>query len=525
MILVCSCLAALGAEPPIMGWSSWNTYRVNISDTLIMKQADALVKSGLMDAGYRYVNIDDGYFGGRDSVTGRLIFHPQRFPHGLKPVVEHIHSLGLKAGIYSDAGENTCGNFWDKDTLGRNVGLYGHEETDCRMLFDELGFDFIKVDFCGGDAKQNSTGLSLDPEERYRSIRSSIDRYGRKDVTMNVCRWAYPGTWVREVASSWRTTGDISSSWRSVKGIIAENLYLSAYACAGHYNDMDMLEVGRGMSDEEDRTHIAMWCMMRSPLLIGCDLTTLRPETLELLTNADLIALNQDTAGEQAYVAERTNGGYILTRDVERRGGLSRAVAMYNPTDSAVTMSVCPRDIELGGSISARDLTMQQDMGYIADSLRATVPAHGTRVFRLTGSERLPRTRYEAETAFIPTYQELVNPIAAGTGYYREDVRCSGGMCATNLGGSGDNRLIWESVECPADGVYAITIRSLSDEPREYSVEVDGEVVRNASTLGTGAPEESVTEITLKRGRHRIAVLNDTAPMPDMDCMYVRWQH
>ena len=199
-----TCLAA--TDTPTMGWSSWNTYRVNISDSLIMRQADALVKTGLDSAGYRYINIDDGYFGGRDSVSGQLKFHPQRFPNGLKPVVDHIHSLGLKAGIYSDAGMNTCGHFWDKDSLGQNVGLYGHDDTDCAMMFGVLGFDFIKVDFCGGDARQNQQKLDLDPEKRYREIRAAIDRTGRKDVRLNVCRWNYPGTWVSEVASSWRTT-------------------------------------------------------------------------------------------------------------------------------------------------------------------------------------------------------------------------------------------------------------------------------------------------------------------------------
>ena len=137
-------------DPPTMGWSSWNTYRVNISDKLIMKQADAMSRNGLKEVGYKYINIDDGYFGGRDA-SGELITHPVRFPNGLKQTVDHIHALGFKAGIYSDAGRNTCGSFWDKDSLGINVGFYGHDRQDADYFFKEIGFDFIKIDFCGGD--------------------------------------------------------------------------------------------------------------------------------------------------------------------------------------------------------------------------------------------------------------------------------------------------------------------------------------------------------------------------------------
>ena len=271
-------------DPPTMGWSSWNTYRVNISDKLIMKQADAMSRNGLKEVGYKYINIDDGYFGGRDA-SGELITHPVRFPNGLKQTVDHIHALGFKAGIYSDAGRNTCGSFWDKDSLGINVGFYGHDRQDADYFFKEIGFDFIKIDFCGGDAKQNFDQLGLDEQERFTAIHNAILATGRKDVRMNVCRWNFPGTWVHDVAFSWRISQDINPSWESVKNIIRQNLYLSAYASEGKYNDMDMLEIGRGMSEEEDKTHFGMWCIMSSPLLIGCDLTTISEKALRLLKN------------------------------------------------------------------------------------------------------------------------------------------------------------------------------------------------------------------------------------------------
>lgn len=152
-------------ESPIMGWSSWNTYRVHINDTLIIRQADAMVQKGLKEVGYSYVNVDDGFFGWRDE-KGVMQTHPERFPNGLKGVADHIHSLGLKAGIYSDAGSNTCGSIWDKDMNGIGSGLYGHEFQDATLYFKEWGFDFIKIDYCGAGQE-----LNLEEEKRYTEIR------------------------------------------------------------------------------------------------------------------------------------------------------------------------------------------------------------------------------------------------------------------------------------------------------------------------------------------------------------------
>ena len=396
-------------DPPTMGWSSWNTYRVNISDKLIMKQADAMSRNGLKEVGYKYINIDDGYFGGRDA-SGELITHPVRFPNGLKQTVDHIHALGFKAGIYSDAGRNTCGSFWDKDSLGINVGFYGHDRQDADYFFKEIGFDFIKIDFCGGDAKQNFDQLGLDEQERYTAIHNAILATSRKDVRMNVCRWDFPGTWVHDVAFSWRISQDINPSWESVKNIIRQNLYLSAYASEGKYNDMDMLEIGRGMSEEEDKTHFGMWCIMSSPLLIGCDLTTISEKSLRLLKNEELIALNQDVLGLQAYVVKQMDGVYILTKDLEEVNGNTCAVAVYNSTDEERTIHLDFADFYLRGDVSVRDLFERRDLGKYKDrDFSVTIPAHWTRIFRLDGLERGERTVYEAECAWLQDYQEIKN--------------------------------------------------------------------------------------------------------------------
>ncbi len=515
-------LSISATETPTMGWSSWNTYRVNISDSLIMSQADAMVYNGLRDAGYRYINIDDGYFGGRDEATGSLKFHPTRFPRGLKPVVDHIHSLGLKAGIYSDAGANTCGNYWDKDTIARNVGLYRHEYRDCEMFFNELGFDFIKVDFCGGDAPQNTQRYSLDPQQCYTKIAEAIKATGRDDVRLNVCRWNYPGTWVSDVATSWRTTHDIYCAWESVRDIIAENLYLSAYAGNGRYNDMDMLEIGRTLSDEEDRTHFGMWCIMASPLLIGCDMTTLSPLTLDLLKNPELIALNQDKLGLQAYVVKPSGGGYILVKDIENPEGLTRAVAFYNPTDTTVVMTLDFEEIQLSGKVASRDLYERKDLPKRKNGMTVEVPPHGTRIYRLEGEGRLHRTRYEAETAYLTSYQEIYNPQVLNTPEYVADSRCSNGVKVTRTGVTPINDLLWKNVRCSEAGEYELTVGCLSPEKREFFISVNGGDGYKLKVPGGDEVVSVSVKMPLKAGVNSVRLYNDRELMPDIDFLDVK---
>jgi hypothetical protein len=282
------------AMPPTMGWASWNNYRVNISEDIIKSQADAMIKLGLDKLGYNFINIDDGFFGGRDS-CGNILVHRERFPNGMKGVVDYIHSLNLKAGIYSDAGINTCASYWDKDTIGAGMGLWGHEEQDLTLFLKEWDFDFLKVDWCGAD------WMGLDEETRYTEI-GEIAREVKPSVVYNVCRWQFPGKWITGVADSWRISGDIGNNFESVLHIIDQNADLWMYCSKGHYNDMDMLQVGRGMTYEEDKTHFSMWCMMQSPLILGNDLTKMSEQTLEIISNKDMIALNQ---GPFAYQARR----------------------------------------------------------------------------------------------------------------------------------------------------------------------------------------------------------------------------
>lgn len=512
-------LSAQTYERPTMGWSSWNTYRVNISADLIMKQADAMAKHGLKEAGYEYINIDDGYFGGRDS-NGQLLVHPTRFPDGLRPVVSHIHSLGFKAGIYSDAGRNTCGNFWDKDEKGAGVGLYGHDQQDADFFFKDLKFDFIKVDFCGGDATQNTEHLDLDERERYTAIRHAIDNTGRKDVRINVCRWNFPGTWVHNVGTSWRIDADISANWNAVKRIIAKNRYLSAYATEGHFNDMDMLEIGRGLSDAEERTHFGMWCIQSSPLLIGCDMTTIPEKSLALLKNKCLICINQDPLALQAHVVKVADGVYLYVKDMLTLNGTIRAVAIYNPTDSDRVFSLNMADVDLEGKVKVLDAFTQKELNDISTgTMQVNVPRHDTRIFLLAGEKRKQRTAYEAETAWLERFQCLGKNNNLGYAAYSDDSICSGGGKVEWLGNHKDNYMEWRNIFSKKDGTYIMTLSYITDEDKSVFCSVNGGKKFEIKTPGN---DKSIVKsvkhrIRLKKGMNTIRIGNANAWCPDID--------
>ena len=523
LTLLTACVA-LAQEGPTMGWSSWNTYGVNINESLIKRQADAMVSKGLKTVGYDHINIDDGYFGGRDKTTGKLKTHPQRFPNGLKGVVDYIHNKGLKAGIYSDAGRNTCGSMFNGDATGKGVGLYEHDQQDADYFFTELGFDFIKVDFCGGSYYHNEDHLVLDEQERYTAIAQAIKNTGRTDVRMNACRWAYPGTWINDAAVSWRTTGDINSSWESVKGIIAENLYMSAYCYDGHYNDMDMLEVGRSLSTEEDKTHFGMWCIMASPLLIGCDMTNIKSSALSLLKNKELVALNQDPLCLQAYLVAKIDDCYLLVKDIETLWGTKRAFAVYNPNDAAKKVQVGFADLDLAGTVRLRDVFSKKDVGEFTEQYVVSVPAHGTRIYTAEAETRLERTRYEAETAFISDYQEIKNNQAERTGIYEADDNCSGGYKAGWLGYGAKNDLQWRNVYSYNGGKYQLTIAFISGENRNITIDVNGTKVTtvSANSGGWGKIGKKTVEIELQKGINTVRLSNTSNWMPDIDYMELK---
>ncbi len=521
--LLCS-LPIMAFDPPTMGWSSWNTYNVHISESIIRSQADALKAKGLDKVGYTYVNIDDGFFGGRDS-EGNLIIHPTRFPNGLKPVADYIHSLGLKAGIYSDAGHNTCGHFWAGDALGVGVGLYEHEEQDADMYFNDMGFDFIKIDYCGAIANNNSEGLYLDEQEQYTKIRKAIDAVGRSDVRVNVCRWAFPGTWVSSIGSSWRISHDIEATWASVKSIISFNRYLSAYAVNGGYNDMDMLEIGMGLTDAQERSHFGIWCIQASPLLIGCDINTLSAKSLSLLSNEELIAINQDPLGLQAYIVKANAGVYLYVKDIETLNGNKRVIAVYNSTNNNATFTLKTADVDLAGTVKVRDLFAKADLSDITTgSMTISVPMHDTKIYVLEAEERLERTVYEAETAWMERFQDLGKNNNLGHAKYIEDANCSGGAKVGWLGNHADNWMEWRNVWSKEGGIYDMEIAYGYSDGRSLYWSVNGgeQTLLNTPSNTSGGIKTVKASIVLRPGLNTIRLANPTGWAADIDKMTLK---
>lgn len=520
-ILASSCCERpQGVKPPLMGWSSWNAYMVDISDSIITHQADLMVEKGLKDAGYRYVNIDDGFFGYRDE-RGYMVPHPERFPkgpEGMRALVDHIHSLGLKAGIYSDAGDNTCGSSYNHDLNGLGAGLYGHDVVDAERYFNEWDFDFIKLDYCGG---QN---LKLDPEERYREIRRVIDSVATRHIRINVCRWNFPGTWVNGIGDSWRISADIRPVWKSIKYIVGKNLYLSAYAGNGNYNDMDMLAVGYnikpspfweeglGLSYTEEEAHFGIWCIMSSPLLLGCDIEYIPEETMKIITNPELIAINQDRLGLQAHVVQHVGETYVFAKDIIEKWGNTRAVALYNPADTSMRFTLTPEEIEMTGALTVRDLNLNADLGECS-SIEMTLPPHSAKILKVSG-ERIEPTLYEAEWGYCPDFTAI-----KGTGVkYVPMEGTSGRTVAMNLGGSESNCLEWRDVHSISGGEYELSLSiQYCEEATGLRISVNGE---EKEIVSCGLAKDGFytlnTLAELNKGENCVRIWSET-PLPAVD--------
>jgi alpha-galactosidase len=281
-------------KTPAMGWNSWNTFACNIDEALIKQTADLMVSTGMRDAGYIYLNLDDCWHGERDSL-GFIHCDPKRFPSGIDALADYVHSKGLKLGIYSDAGWKTCGG---------KPGSRGYEFQDA-ITYASWGIDYLKYDWCNTD--------KLLAEEAYKTMRQALRSAGRP-IYFSICEWGdnKPWLWAKEVGHSWRTTGDIFPCWDGQLGhgawvsngimqILDMQKDLRQYAGPGHWNDPDMMEVGNGMTYSEDRAHFSLWCMLAAPLIAGNDLRSMSKQTLDILTNKEVIAVDQDPLGIQCF--------------------------------------------------------------------------------------------------------------------------------------------------------------------------------------------------------------------------------
>ncbi|MFC0436019.1 NPCBM/NEW2 domain-containing protein [Kutzneria buriramensis] len=361
------------ARTPQMGFNNWNATHCSgdFNETMVKGIADLFVSSGLKAAGYQYVNLDDCWALPTRDADGDLVPDPARFPDGIKALADYVHSKGLKFGLYSSAGTKTC------NSAGFPGGL-GHEKQDA-ALWASWGVDYLKYDNCN-NAGSTTTQQYID---RYSAMRDALAATGRP-ILYSLCEWGVnnPWMWGAPVGNSWRTTGDISDKYSSMLSIFKKNVVLAPYAGPGHWNDPDMLEVGNGgMTDTEYRSHFSLWSIMAAPLLIGSDIRKATPATMSILTNKDVIAIDQDPLGVQGTELSNANGLHVLTKPLSNG---DRAVALFNENATAAAISTTAAAVGLPKAFGYQlDDLWSHKTTETAGTISAVVPAHGTVMYRV----------------------------------------------------------------------------------------------------------------------------------------------
>jgi len=360
----------LAATPP-MGWNSWNKFACNVSEDLIRQMTDAMAQSGMKDAGYQYIVIDDCWQVERDQ-NGNIVADPKRFPSGMKALADYVHAKGLKFGIYSDAGTKTC---------QERPGSRGYEFQDARQ-YAAWGVDYLKYDWCSTSTQ--------DAHASYALMREALNASGRA-IVFSMCEWgtSKPWLWGKDVGNLWRTTGDITDKWEGkdkwpdgaccaygMLNILDMQDGLESYAGPGHWNDPDMLEVGNGgMTTAEYRAHFSLWSILAAPLIAGNDLRDMKPEIKNILTNREVIAVNQDSLGTQGRRVRKDADTDVWVKQM--RDG-SRAVVLLNRAATEKEISVSWEELGYPGHLSAtvRDLWLAKDQGQFKGKFSAVVGSH-----------------------------------------------------------------------------------------------------------------------------------------------------
>jgi alpha-galactosidase len=361
---------SLASTPP-MGWNSWNKFACNVSEDLIRQIADAMVASGLKDAGYQYIVIDDCWQVERDG-RGNIVADPKRFPSGMKALADYVHANGLKFGLYSDTGTKTC--------QGR-PGSRGYEFQDARQ-YAAWGVDYLKYDWCSTSTQ--------DAPSSYALMRAALDASGRA-IVFSICEWgnSKPWLWGRSAGNLWRTTGDITDKWEGkvkwpdgnccaygMTDILDMQVGLESFAGPGHWNDPDMLEVGNGgMTTAEYRAHFSLWAILAAPLIAGNDLRDMKPEIREILANKEVIAVDQDPLGNQGRRV-RKNGNLEVWSKPMQDG--NRAVVLLNRGTEDAEITVAWEDVGYPAHLEARvrDLWQAKNLGKFTGKFSATVAPH-----------------------------------------------------------------------------------------------------------------------------------------------------
>jgi alpha-galactosidase len=384
----------LAMRPP-MGWNSWNPFGKNVSEQVIRETADSMVSTGLKDAGFTYIVMDDFWHGGRDSATGMLYPDPKRFPSGIKALAYYVHSKGLKLGIYSDAGTKTCGEM---------PGSYGYEEKDAKQ-FAEWGIDFLKYDYCFCPDYVSWNNVYKMAISRYKAMGDALKATGRP-ILFSICEWGprSPWLWGKEVGGHmWRTSYDVHDIWdmprneTSPIGIVTSidaMADLGRFSGPGGWNDPDMLVVGLnntgfikggGCNDIEYRTQMSMWCMFSAPLMMGCDIRNMNETTKTILLNKEIIAIDQDPLGKQGYRVMRKDGLEVWKKPLS---GDRIAIALFNRNSTIKTLTAAWKDIEIDTTMryDAYDVWKHAEAGKGLTGISAKLKPHECHVFVLSRS-------------------------------------------------------------------------------------------------------------------------------------------
>ncbi|MGW0215355.1 glycoside hydrolase family 27 protein [Micromonospora chokoriensis] len=382
------------ARTPPMGWNSWNSFGCNINETLIRSTADAIVSSGMRDLGYEYVVVDDCWFNPNRDSSGNIQGDPTRFPSGMKALGDYLHARGLKFGLYQVPVDKTCAQYFG--SYPGATGSRGHEVQDARQ-FAAWGVDFLKYDWCSPEGSIN------DQVTTFAKMRDALAATGRPIVysinSNSIHAKTGPQRNWGDVANMWRTTEDITNAWDTgqtngypmgIQNIINVTVPLASYARPGGFNDPDMMEVGRGgMNDTEMRSHFAMWAIMASPLIAGNDVRNMNAATQAILKNANLIAINQDSLGLQGTQVSFDGTRRVLAK---RLANGDVAVALFNQGSSTTTISTTASAIGKSGSSFTLVDAWTNGTSSSTGTISASVPAHGTVVYRVSGGGTTPPT-------------------------------------------------------------------------------------------------------------------------------------
>ncbi|MCD9874560.1 RICIN domain-containing protein [Streptomyces guryensis] len=464
-----------------MGWASWNSFAAKIDYNVIKQQVDAFVAAGLPAAGYKYINIDEGWWQGTRDSGGNITVDTSEWPGGMSAIADYIHSKGLKAGIYTDAGKNGCGYYYPTGRpAAPNTGSEGHYDQDM-LQFSKWGFDFVKVDWCGGDVE------GLDAATAYQSISDAVAKATAttgRPLTLSICNWGKqnPWNWAPGQAPMWRTSTDIiyygnSPSMTNLLSNFDQALHPTAQH-TGYYNDPDMLMVGMdGFTAAQNRTHMNLWAISGAPLLAGNNLATMTSETASILKNPEVVAVDQDPRGLQGVkVAEDTTGlqvyGKVLT------GSGNRAVVLLNRTSAAQNITVRWSDLGLtSASATVRDVWARANLGTFGTSYTTSVPAGGSVMLTVTGGTEASSNTYTGSSGFSGV-------VAGSTGIKVVDVSYTNNTSATRTG----------TLRVDGQGATTVAFPPTGSSPGTISVEVGlSKGSANSLTFSGAPPLDSIT--------------------------------